>query len=78
MANQHTKGERRTVKRLVRLTPTEDARARELARAYGCDVVELLRAGLVAFDREHVRVGMREVDEVKGAAIQAPHEQAKA
>lgn len=59
MANQHTPGERRTVKRLVRLTPSEDAHARELARVYGCDVVEILRAGLAAFGREHANVRAR-------------------
>lgn len=74
MANQHTPGERRTVKRLVRLTPTEDARARDLARVYGCDVVDVLRAGLAAFNREHARVGVRKVDDDDGPAIQPAHD----
>lgn len=81
MANQHTKSERHTITRLVRLTPAEDARARELARAYRCSVVEVLRAGLGAFGREHIRVKRdlgREVDEERASAIQAPHDQDKA
>lgn len=56
MPNQHTKGPRRTVSRLVRLTVEEDARARVLAKAYGCGVAEILRAGLAAFAREHKEV----------------------
>lgn len=51
--NQHDKGERRTVRRLVKLTPSEDLRAQALAKIYGSPVVDVLRAGIDALEREH-------------------------